>query len=696
VLDESLTEAVRLLQSGRFSEASALLEPACGSACRDARAWFLLGACRNALRSFEPALAAFDRAIELDPGNAQLQFSAGYACEGIGNPAAALARYDRALALDPRHAGALQNRGIVLTQLGHIDEAVESNRAFAAAFPERADARFNLAESCLAARRYDEAIAACDAALALDPAHASARLDRGLALAASGRLDEARRDLEQVAEGRDPAVLERARVWATTSGLIEAPDLRSLFQPEDIYVIMGCDRLERCEWEGLDAFLARCKRVLEEAPPSAVCAPAIAFRLLYTPLPATLQKTAADRIAGAIERGMTTRPQRRAQRGARERLRIAYLSAGFGLHATAHLTRDVYRLHDHGRFEVFGYSLLPDDGSENHAAIARSCEHFATWHGVRSEHIAQRIADDCIDLLVDMNGYMRDGRPQVLAVHPAPVQVSYVGYPGTLGGRLADYLIVDRVVAPPGTDGLYSEKLVRLPGCYLPASHRSLDRATAPSRASERLPEAGAVLCAFHRHEKIGPAIFASWARILRAVPGSALWLLEGPGRASLLRHAADAGVDPARLVFAERRDAAAHLARHRLADLFLDTPECNAHTSAIDALWCGVPVVTVPGEQVAARVAASAVAAIGMEELARPGLGEYESLAIALARDPDARARLRMKLSGNRDTHPLFDVERHVRNLERAYLEMWRLHESGEPPRSFDVRDPEPIARER
>jgi protein O-GlcNAc transferase len=696
VLAESLAEAVRLLQVGRFGEASTLLEPVCSGGCPDARAWFLLGACRSAQRAFDMALAAFDRAIELDPGNAELHFSAGCACEGLDDLPSALTRYERALALDPRCAGALQNRGIVLTRLGRVEEAVESNRAFAAAFPDRTDAHYNLAESCLAARRYDEAISACDAALALDAGHALARLDRGLALAASERIEEARADLGGVIARRDPAILERARAWAAAAGLVDAPDLGVLFQPEDVHLIMGCERLERCEWDGLEAFLARCTRMLETAPYTALCAPAIAFRLLYTPVSAAVQKAAADRIAAAFEREAATQPRAKTGGATRDRLRIGYLSAGFGLHATAHLTHAIYRLHDRGRFEVFGYSLLPDDCSATFAAIATSCERFADLHGLPSTEVARRIAEDGIDILVDMNGYMRDGRPLVLAMRPAPVQISYAGYPATLGGRLADYLVVDRVVAPPGADSLYAEKLVRLPGCYLPASHRSLDEAVRASRSSEGLPDTGTVFCAFNRHEKIGPAIFASWARILRAVPGSVLWLLQGPGRASLLRHAADAGVDPGRLVFAERRDIAAHLARQCLANLFLDTPGCNAHTTAIDALWCRVPVVTIPGEHMAARVAASALAAIGMEELARPDLGEYEALAIALARDPDELARLRTRLARNRDTHPLFDTERHVRNLEGAYLEMWRIHEAGEPPRAFDVRDPAPFAPDR
>src|SRR5581483_7078631 len=283
-----------------------------------------------------------------------------------------------------------------------------------------------------------------------------------------------------------------------------------------------------------------------------------------------------------------------------------------------------------------------------------------------------------------------------LALRPAPVGVSYLGYPSTLGGRLADYFIGDGTAVPPSADGLFSEKIVRLPHAYLPASHRSLPVAACPSRASEGLPERGIVFCAFHRHMKIDPAMFQSWMHIMIAVPGSVLWLQQGPGESNLRRHARDAGLDPARLVFAPHRPHPEHLARHGLADLFLDTRCWNAHTTGADALWAGVPLVTCPGEHPVSRLSASLLRGIGLDELAVDTMGDYEATAIELASHPETLGSLKERLARNRETHPLFDIARLVRNLERAYLEMWRIHQAGEPPRSFDVEDPEPIGRER
>lgn len=305
------------------------------------------------------------------------------------------------------------------------------------------------------------------------------------------------------------------------------------------------------------------------------------------------------------------------------------------------------------------------------------------------EQLAERIAADSIDILVDLSGYTRGGRSHVLALRPAPIQVAYLGYPATLGGTLADYFIADATAVPPHAGVFFAEKIARLPHCYAPASHRSLPVAPTPTRSDEGLPDRGLVLCGFHRHEKIDPAAFRSWMRILDAVSNSVLWLQQGRGEANLRRHADKAGIDPERLVFAPLREHSAHLGRQGLADLFLDTRCWNAHTTGSDALWSGVPIITSPGEHLVSRLGASLLHGIGLDELAVRNLEEYEALAIELATCPQRLHALKTKLARNRETHPLFNTERLVRNLERAYLEMWRIRESGRSPRSFDVQEP-------
>jgi predicted O-linked N-acetylglucosamine transferase (SPINDLY family) len=453
---------------------------------------------------------------------------------------------------------------------------------------------------------------------------------------------------------------------------------------------MGCERLDRCDWAGLGALADRCAEMIRGARPDCLQSRALAFKLLHLSVPASLHKIYADRVAAGMERlaSPLAKPARR-PRAHRQRLRVGYLSADFGAHPVGYLTRSMYGLHDRERFEVFGYALAGDDGSDNFRFIASGCDHMIDARSLSLEQLAGRIAADSIDILIDLNGYTRGGRSHVLALRPAPIQVAYVGYPATLGGTLADYFIADGTAAPPHADALFAEKVVRLPHCYAPASHRSLPVASASSRSDEGLPARGFVFCGFHRHEKIDPAAFRSWMRILDAVPEGVLWLQQGRGEANLRRYAREAGIDPERLIFAPHREHSAHLARQCLADLFLDTCCWNAHTTGSDALWSGVPVITCSGEHLVARLGASLLHGIGLDELAVRNLEEYEALAIGLATGPDRLRALKAKLAQIRETHPLFDTERLVRNLERAYLEMRRIHESGGPPQSFNVEEP-------
>jgi predicted O-linked N-acetylglucosamine transferase (SPINDLY family) len=453
---------------------------------------------------------------------------------------------------------------------------------------------------------------------------------------------------------------------------------------------MGCERLERCDWAGLEAFVEACAGMIARPAPDSLRLRALTFKLLHLPLPASLQKTVADRVAaGAAQLASALPKPARLPRAPQSRLRIGYLSADFGRHPVGYLTRSIYALHDRRRFQISGYALSGSDGSDNFREISAGCDAMIDVRLLSLEQLASRIASDAIDILVDLNGYTRGGRSFVLALRPAPVQVVSVGYPATLGGTLADYFIADGTAVPVSTDAFFAEKIARLPHSYLPASHRSFPMATTPARSAEGLREGSFVFCAFHRHEKIDPAAFRSWMRILGAVPEGVLWLQQGPGEANLKRYAHDAGIDPARLVFARHREHAEHLARQSLADLFLDTRCWNAHTTGADALWCGVPLLTLAGEHLPSRLGASLLHALGLDELIAKDAAAYEALAIEFARHPDRHRELRERLRRRRDTQPLFDVPRYVRNLERAYLQMWRIHESGAPPRAFDVEEP-------
>jgi protein O-GlcNAc transferase len=298
-----------------------------------------------------------------------------------------------------------------------------------------------------------------------------------------------------------------------------------------------------------------------------------------------------------------------------------------------------------------------------------------------------------IDIAVDLKGFTQDARPGILALRPSPVQVNYLGYPGTMGAPYIDYLIADRCIVPDGHKRFYSEKIVHLPDSYQCNDRKRVIADRTPARADEGLPEMGFVFCSFNGSFKITPEMFDIWMRLLKAAEGSVLWLLDdNPASVRNLKRQAEArGVSAQRLVFAPRRRLEDHLARHRLADLFLDALPCNAHTTASDALWAGLPVLTCTGETFAGRVAASLLSAVGLPELITESLASYEALAMRLARDPAALSAVKANLAEQRDVAPLFDTMRFTRNLESAYLTMWERAQSGMPAESFAVAAAQP-----
>jgi predicted O-linked N-acetylglucosamine transferase (SPINDLY family) len=362
------------------------------------------------------------------------------------------------------------------------------------------------------------------------------------------------------------------------------------------------------------------------------------------------------------------------------------VSGDFRDHATAHLTAGLFEHHDRSRFEVFGYSFGRDDGSAYRQRIAAVFDHFADVQDEPLYETARRIARDGVHVLVDLMGYTGRARPEIFAMRPAPVQVSYLGYPTTTGADFIDYFIGDRFAIPDDDRQWFTERVVRLPASYQVNDDRQPIGEETPDRASEGLPEGAFVFCSFNRHLKIERAVFDAWMRVLRAIPGSVLWLLAGAGEHTLREAATAQGVDANRIVFARHARKPAHLARHRLADLFLDTQHVNAHTTASDALWAGLPLLTVTGQGFSARVAASLLRAVGLPELVTETLEDFEQTAVALACSPARLAELRARLANNRTRAPLFDTARTTRDLERAYERMWAIAAAAKPPEAFDV----------
>jgi protein O-GlcNAc transferase len=370
------------------------------------------------------------------------------------------------------------------------------------------------------------------------------------------------------------------------------------------------------------------------------------------------------------------------------RIRLAYLSADFRDHATAYLLTGLIEQHDRSRFEVIGFSFGPDDDSPTRQRICGAFDRFLDVRGLSDLAAAELIRAHEVDIAIDLKGFTAGCRPGILAPRPAPVQAAYLGYPGTMGAHFIDYIIADRWVIPPDAHCFYAEKVVTLPGSYQCNDDKRAIGPAGPTRAEAGLPANAFVFGSFNQTLKIMPEVFDVWMRLLTAVEGSVLWqLADHPGaRRNLRAEAERRGVSGDRIVFADRVPPELHLARHALADLFLDTLPCCAHTTASDALWAGMPLLTTTGTTFAGRVATSLLQAIGLPELAAASLAEYEALALTLARERDRLATLRAKIAVNRQTHPLFATAGFSRGIEAAYARMHARQCRGEPPEAFAV----------
>lgn len=436
-----------------------------------------------------------------------------------------------------------------------------------------------------------------------------------------------------------------------------------------------------CEWERLDEWRGKMRDILAKAEPGRLSP----FHMLSLPgMSAGEQRACAE--LWMVARLAATIPER-AGLGfgfdvtARPKIRLGYLSCDFHQHATALLMVELFECHDREHFEIFAYSYGPDDGKGMRERLTNTFDRFVDIQALSLEDAARAIHRDRVDILIDLKGYTQATRTAILTFRPAPIQVSYLGYPGTLGGDFCDYLITDPFLTPLAGAVDYSESLAYLPDSYQPHG-RSAPLGERPSRAAAGLPAQGFVFCCFNQAYKITPDIFDIWCRLLSDVPDSVLWLLQNSqAEGSLRNHACQRGIAPDRLIFAQDRPQIEHLGRLGLADLVLDTLPYNAHTTASDALWAGVPLVTAPGETFASRVAGSLLHAIGLPELIAADLEAYYELALDLATCPESLSRIKAKLLANRLTTPLFDIQGYTRHLEDLYATMWRRHRAGQKP---------------
>jgi predicted O-linked N-acetylglucosamine transferase (SPINDLY family) len=440
------------------------------------------------------------------------------------------------------------------------------------------------------------------------------------------------------------------------------------------------------DWSAREALTARLAARMQTGQPGVF----ETYALLAATDDPALHRRMAETFAGALAAATAAlpRPAPRAIGPAERRLRIGYLCGDFNHHATGLLLAGVLEAHDREAFEIFAYDYSAEDGSPTRARLIAAFEHFVRMAELPPAESAARIAADEIDILIDLKGYTERSRTDIMALRPAPVQVSFLGYAGTQGAPWIDYVIADAIVLPPAQQPHWAEQAARMPFTYYPNDRGRPTPEPDTDRAAQGLPADGIVFACFNNPFKITPEVFCVWMELLAALPGSVVWLYEGnPFVAGNLRAACTrAGIDPARLVFAKPAALDAHVARHGCADLFLDTVPYGAHTTAADALWAGLPLVTCTGQSWASRVGASLLHAVGMPDLIAADLAGYKALALALAADPARRAALRARLVAARDTAPLFDAAGFARGLEKAYRHMAERHRAGEAPQAFDV----------
>lgn len=640
--------ATALVALGRPDEAQAAFALAIAAQPGDAALHLQQGNLFYQAARYEEALSSFERAVALHPGHPDAHVNLGCTLIKLSRHAQALHALDRAIALGGGFADAHCNRGIALAALSRYDEAVASYDKALAMAPQLANAWRGRGSALAQLKRYSAALADFNQTLLLAPGDAKAHAGRAVTLYDLGYVEEAIGSYE--------------RALAINSQL------------DFVFDAWLQARMRLCDWRDFDKNLALLEGSIggnRMASPD---------RLLPLSNSAPLQKRCAETYAAFKYPPETLLPEPRRSHSA-GRIRIGYFSADFFAHATAYLMAGLFERHDRSRFEVIAFCFGSPSEDAMRQRLRDAFDRFIDVSGMTDHEVVALARQLEIEIAVDLKGLTQDARPRVFAMRAAPAQVSFLGYPCTMGAPYMDYLVADRtLVADPAH---YTEKILFMPHTYQPNDDTRAIAPRTPARTELGLPEQGFVFCCFNNSYKITPPLFDVWMRLLHTVDHSVLWLIDG-GEAVIrnLRKEAEArGVAADRVVFAPRMDLADHLARHQAADLFLDTLPYNAHTTASDALWAGLPVLTCMGETFAGRVSASLLNAVGLPELVTQSLQDYEALALELATNPLQLADLRRRFAANRRTHPLFDTALFTRHLEAGYAMIRARLAAGLPP---------------
>ncbi len=635
------------------------------------------------------AIGLFERAVKLRENDPLLRFTFALTLQKCGRLDDALLRYKEALALKPDYADALVNIGNILKEQDKLDEAEQAYKQAIAVRPDSAEACNNLGTVLARRQKPAEAEAAFRQALVLKPDHAAAHYNLGAILEGRKKSEEAARHYASAVNFKSPLALSNLNLANVFKENLMVDEALALYEhayrqyPDHPAILSELVRLiyNAGAWENLGDYEARLIKMARKKRSGVYV-----YALICTRATAEDMLTSAKFYSSDIDPPPFSHDKRKSG----GKIKIGYLSSDFFAHATAYLMIELFERHDRARFSVNAYSYGANkEETPMRKRLEKAFDSFVDVEGLSDREAAQRIYDDGIDILIDVQGGLTSkARRGIAAFRPAPLQVNYLGYPGSSGASFFDYLIADRFIIPEDQEKFYSERVVCLPDCYQPNDTKRKISEAMPTREAYGLPEQGIVFCCFNACYKLTPAVFDIWMRLLEKVPGSVLWLYEENKsmRGNLRRQAKQRGVDPDRLVFAGHAPLPEHLARLRLADLFLDTLPVNAHTTASDALWAGLPLVTCVGKTFAGRVAGSLLTAANLPELITYSPEDYEAKALQLAQNPAQLAAIREKIDKTKMQMPLFDIHRFVGNIENAYAAMWEKYQAGEAPQGFVV----------
>jgi protein O-GlcNAc transferase len=640
----------------------------------------------------QAAIESFKQALKINPNYAKAYNNMGSALYDKGDLKTALKSYKKALMIQPDYADAHNNMGVALNDLDHLEAAIDSYEKAISIKPDFTEAHSNMGLALSDRGDQDAAIDSLKQALKLNPCHAEAHCNMGITLKKKGDSDAAIRSYRQalkVKPSYHKVYGNMAIILSEKGDLEEAID--SLKQA--IKIKPDCHRFrahklhlqsQTCDWPALEqdrGLIATLGISTETVDPFAILPLEDAPERHRVRSENDTKKWLGHRIPIPP----VARPPQKPQR-----LRIGYFSADFCAHPVAYLIAKVLETHDHTRFEVYGYSIGPSKDDNMRQRLKKTFNVFNDVSAMNDKDLALLARRDKIDIAVDLTGHTKNGRLGVFAYRVAPIQVNFLGYPGTIGADFIDYIIADPVLIPSGYEQYYSERILRLPNTYMPSDNARAMATRMMTRSEMGLPEVGFVFCCFNNNYKISPREFDIWMRVLLKVEGSVLWLRNSNvwSEENLRTQAETRGVEPSRLVFAGLAPMDEHLSRQKLADLFLDTFAFNAHTTASEALWAGLPVVTKIGRSFAARVAASLLTAVDLPELITQTEQEYEALIVQLASNPERLAQIRQTLMDNRLSTPLFDTELYTKHLENGYQQAYQRYYDGKPPETICVAD--------